>query len=69
MKSEFSVLPDPTFSIVYSLEYWRGLASSTYFPGLKLETCLAAIHVDIIASWNFNDPDDVHSLSNDRLFL
>ncbi|KAJ7798431.1 hypothetical protein B0H14DRAFT_2906629 [Mycena olivaceomarginata] len=40
-------------------KYWRGLASSTYFPGFKLETCLAAIHVDIIASWNFNDPDDL----------
>ncbi|KAJ7803657.1 hypothetical protein B0H14DRAFT_1634295 [Mycena olivaceomarginata] len=47
-------------------KYWRGLASSTYFPGFKLETCLAAIHVDIIASWNFNDPDD---LLNSEPFL
>ncbi|KAF8173603.1 hypothetical protein K438DRAFT_135869 [Mycena galopus ATCC 62051] len=47
-------------------KYWRGLASSTHFPGFKLETCLAAIHVDIIASWNFNDPDD---LLNSEPFL
>ncbi|KAF8212956.1 hypothetical protein K438DRAFT_1751369 [Mycena galopus ATCC 62051] len=37
-------------------EYWRGIASSTRFPGFKLEKCLNTLHVDIVTSWNFSDP-------------
>ncbi|KAF7333955.1 G domain-containing protein [Mycena sanguinolenta] len=36
-------------------KYWRGIASSTRFPGFKLEKCLNTLHVDIVTSWNFND--------------
>ncbi|KAJ7788202.1 hypothetical protein B0H14DRAFT_2628525 [Mycena olivaceomarginata] len=40
-----------------AVEYWRGIASSTRFPGFKLEKCLNTLHIDIVTSWNFNDPD------------
>ncbi|KAK7464166.1 hypothetical protein VKT23_006332 [Stygiomarasmius scandens] len=38
------------------LEYWRGLASSTHFPGLGLRACLTVLHKDIVVPWNINDP-------------
>ncbi|KAJ7738773.1 hypothetical protein B0H16DRAFT_1569715 [Mycena metata] len=38
-------------------KYWRGIASSTRLPGFKLEKCLNTLHIDIITSWNFSDPD------------
>ncbi|KAF8179278.1 hypothetical protein K438DRAFT_1977348 [Mycena galopus ATCC 62051] len=38
-------------------KYWRGIASSTRFPGFKLEKCLNTLHVDIVTSWNFSDPN------------
>ncbi|KAJ6455139.1 hypothetical protein C8R45DRAFT_944147 [Mycena sanguinolenta] len=45
---------------------WRGIASSTKFPGFKLENCLNTIHFDIVTPWNFNDPND---LLRSKLFL
>jgi len=44
------------------LGYWQGLASGAGFAGSTLELCLATIHVDIISSWNYNDPDNVRFL-------
>jgi hypothetical protein len=44
----------------YTEYQWQGLASSTNFSGSTLKECLSAIHTDIIASWNFNDPDKVN---------
>ncbi|KAJ6455150.1 hypothetical protein C8R45DRAFT_1222584 [Mycena sanguinolenta] len=38
-------------------KYWRGIASSTRFPGFKLEKCLHTLHIDIVTAWNFNDPE------------
>ncbi|KAJ6471428.1 hypothetical protein C8R45DRAFT_1014338 [Mycena sanguinolenta] len=46
--------------------YWRGIASSTKFPGFKLDKCLNTIHFDIVTPWNFNDPN---SLLRGKLFL
>ncbi|KAF7373074.1 hypothetical protein MSAN_00515100 [Mycena sanguinolenta] len=40
-------------------KYWRGIASSTRFPGFKLEKCLNTLHIDIVTSWNFSDPDEL----------
>ncbi|KAL0957897.1 hypothetical protein HGRIS_000078 [Hohenbuehelia grisea] len=37
--------------------YWRGLASSVDFPGKTLKVCLDVIHKDIVAIWNFKNPD------------
>jgi len=39
--------------------YWRGLASSTNFPGTKLEKCLDTVHEEMTDSWNFYDPNDL----------
>ncbi|TDL13542.1 hypothetical protein BD410DRAFT_903273 [Rickenella mellea] len=39
--------------------YWRGLASSTHFPGNLLRDCLGIIHKDIVKIWNFSDPDKI----------
>ncbi|TDL28285.1 hypothetical protein BD410DRAFT_834410 [Rickenella mellea] len=39
--------------------YWRGLASSTHFPGNLLRDCLGIIHKDIVKIWNFLDPDKI----------
>ncbi|KAF7373082.1 G domain-containing protein [Mycena sanguinolenta] len=36
-------------------KYWRGIASSTRFPGFKLEKCLNTLHIDIVTAWNFSD--------------
>ncbi|KIM19792.1 hypothetical protein M408DRAFT_30924 [Serendipita vermifera MAFF 305830] len=36
---------------------WAGLASSANFPGRTLLECLDVIHTDIIAVWDFKDPD------------
>ncbi|KAJ7226791.1 hypothetical protein GGX14DRAFT_693003 [Mycena pura] len=47
-------------------KYWRGIASSTKFSGLKLEKCLETIHSDIITAWNFSDPE---GLLRDKPFL
>ncbi|KAJ7843889.1 hypothetical protein B0H14DRAFT_3455868 [Mycena olivaceomarginata] len=38
-------------------KYWRGIASSTRFPGFKLEKCLNTLQIDIVISWNFSDPN------------
>ncbi|KAF7333933.1 G domain-containing protein [Mycena sanguinolenta] len=38
-------------------KYWRGIASSTRFPGFKLQNCLNTLHIDIVTSWNFNNPN------------
>ncbi|KAF5328012.1 hypothetical protein D9758_017694 [Tetrapyrgos nigripes] len=38
-------------------KYWRGLASSTHFPGLGLRACLSVLHKDIVIPWNINDPE------------
>ncbi|KAF7333938.1 G domain-containing protein [Mycena sanguinolenta] len=40
-------------------KYWRGIASSTRFPGFKLQNCLNTLHIDIVTSWNFSDPDEL----------
>ncbi|KAF7333948.1 G domain-containing protein [Mycena sanguinolenta] len=40
-------------------KYWRGIASSTRFPGFKLEKCLNTLHIDIVTSWNFSDPNEL----------
>ncbi|KAJ7727623.1 hypothetical protein B0H16DRAFT_1470891 [Mycena metata] len=37
----------------------KGLASSTKFPGSKLETCLNTVHKEMTDSWNLYDPDDL----------
>ncbi|KAK7464206.1 hypothetical protein VKT23_006372 [Stygiomarasmius scandens] len=39
-------------------KYWRGLASSTHFPGLGLRACLTVLHKDIVVPWNINDPQE-----------
>ncbi|KAK7026315.1 G domain-containing protein [Favolaschia claudopus] len=39
--------------------YWHGLASTTGLMNSSLKTCLKTIHFEIIASWNFNDPDEL----------
>ncbi|KAF5320035.1 hypothetical protein D9758_018322 [Tetrapyrgos nigripes] len=41
-------------------KYWRGLASSTHFPGLGLRACLSVLHKDIVIPWNINDPEKVY---------
>ncbi|KAJ6455170.1 hypothetical protein C8R45DRAFT_1222596 [Mycena sanguinolenta] len=38
-------------------KYWRGIASSRKFPGFKLEKCLNTLHIDIVTTWNFSDPN------------
>ncbi|KAF8872823.1 hypothetical protein BD779DRAFT_1571699 [Infundibulicybe gibba] len=35
--------------------YWRGLASSFFFTGKTLKSCLDILHRDIIAVWDFYD--------------
>lgn len=37
--------------------YWRGMASSTNFPGFSLKKCLQALHADIVKPWNFAHSD------------
>ncbi|KAG6918821.1 hypothetical protein DXG01_011224 [Tephrocybe rancida] len=39
-------------------KYWERLATSVNFPGKKLQQCLDVIHTDIIAVWQFVDPQD-----------
>ncbi|KAF8879743.1 hypothetical protein BD779DRAFT_1788859 [Infundibulicybe gibba] len=36
-------------------KYWRGLASSLFFTGKTLKSCLDLLHRDIIAIWDFYD--------------
>ncbi|KAG0707175.1 hypothetical protein DFH29DRAFT_897343 [Suillus ampliporus] len=47
-------------SIMYarplSFWHWRGLAAGVHFTGYTMWECLFAIHADIIAVWNFDDP-------------
>ncbi|KAF8872828.1 hypothetical protein BD779DRAFT_1679530 [Infundibulicybe gibba] len=50
MKIEASIL-------IGKRKYWRGLASSFFFAGKTLMSCLNLIHRDIIAVWNFCDDD------------
>jgi len=38
------------------LKYWRGVFSGL-FVGMSLEKCLRTVHCDIIAVWNFHDPE------------
>jgi len=40
-------------------QYWQSLAASTKLVGWSLEQCLAALHCDVVFSWNFNDPDNL----------
>jgi len=43
-------------SRVGRLKYWRGIFSGL-FLGMSLEKCLRTVHYDIIAVWNFHDPE------------
>ncbi|KAF9462743.1 hypothetical protein BDZ94DRAFT_1309441 [Collybia nuda] len=36
-------------------KYWKGLASSTSFPGVTLQECLGVIHLDIVKVWDLDD--------------
>ncbi|KZP27036.1 hypothetical protein FIBSPDRAFT_886923 [Athelia psychrophila] len=47
--------------------YWQGLASSAHFAGYTLETCINAIHSEIVSGWNFHDPDNVNLAINNLL--
>ncbi|KAG6904527.1 hypothetical protein DXG01_009262 [Tephrocybe rancida] len=52
---------NPRVNIQASIEvgrkkYWERLATSVNFPGKKLQQCLDVIHTDIIAVWQFDDP-------------
>ncbi|KAG6919752.1 hypothetical protein DXG01_001586 [Tephrocybe rancida] len=50
------------YSIELGLEhYWRDLGTCAVFRGHLLENCLSRIHLDIIGTWNFNDPNEVSS--------
>ncbi|KIK56309.1 hypothetical protein GYMLUDRAFT_263785 [Collybiopsis luxurians FD-317 M1] len=40
-------------------KYWSGLVTGLHFPGKNLNQCLKIIHDDLIAVWNFNDPDEL----------
>ncbi|KAL4073192.1 hypothetical protein V8B97DRAFT_1869113 [Scleroderma yunnanense] len=44
--------------------YWRGLALNSKFLGYTLKECLDVIHTDIVACWNFEDPN--HYLISDQ---
>ncbi|KAF9488802.1 hypothetical protein BDN71DRAFT_1424471 [Pleurotus eryngii] len=37
--------------------YWEGLGHSANFPNRPLKKCLDVIHRDVIAVWNFQDPN------------
>ncbi|KAF7419488.1 hypothetical protein PC9H_002079 [Pleurotus ostreatus] len=37
--------------------YWEGLGHSANFPNRPLKNCLDVIHRDVIAVWNFQDPN------------
>ncbi|KAJ6455144.1 hypothetical protein C8R45DRAFT_1111525 [Mycena sanguinolenta] len=57
MKSNFVAVLCEEFLTSFAVEYWRGIASSTKFPGFKLEKCLNTLHIDIVTAWNFSDPN------------
>jgi len=38
-------------------KYWKTLMKNAVFRGHTMKECLQVIHEDIIAIWNFNDPD------------
>ncbi|KAF8879740.1 hypothetical protein BD779DRAFT_1474212 [Infundibulicybe gibba] len=59
MKIEASIL-------IGKRKYWRGLASSFFFAGKTLMSCLNLIHRDIIAVWNFCDDDKRQYLQSDE---
>ncbi|KAJ7611554.1 hypothetical protein DFH06DRAFT_156488 [Mycena polygramma] len=40
-------------------KHWRKLASSVVFADRKLETCLNTVHFEVVASWNFHDPNEL----------
>ncbi|KAG6911381.1 hypothetical protein DXG01_016478, partial [Tephrocybe rancida] len=50
-------------------EYWERLATNVNFPGKKLQQCLDVIHTDIIAVWQFDDPQDHLSSSSFKALM
>lgn len=40
------------------IEYWSRLAKSAFFSGRTLKECVQVLHRDIVAVWNFHDPDE-----------
>lgn len=40
--------------------YWRMLLKSAVLRGHTLKECLGVIRKDVVAVWNFNDPDEVY---------
>ncbi|KAG1744535.1 uncharacterized protein EDB91DRAFT_1122748 [Suillus paluster] len=49
---------NPQLKIHASIErYWKALSSCTAFKNRTAWDCLQVLHTDIIAVWNFHDPD------------
>lgn len=45
-----------------TIEYWSRLAKSAFLSDLTLRECVKVLHEDIVAVWNFDDPDEARLL-------
>lgn len=62
-ESNFNLLS--CYSSLYRCtEYWSAIASGMHIFGFSLDTCLYAIHKDIITVWNIRDLDEVRGVTH-----